>query len=72
MHVCSWAPGHKLVRTAGAVPVVGQGQDDLQATAKIEKTDEERLRILTFSRDKPRIKIVLAVSFPVEPNCCAS
>jgi len=34
--VCSWAPGHKLVQTAGAVPVVGQGQDDLQATAKID------------------------------------
>ncbi|KAA6422467.1 MAG: hypothetical protein FRX49_07642 [Trebouxia sp. A1-2] len=33
--------GHKLVHTAGAVPVVGQGQDDLQATPKMEKTDKE-------------------------------
>ncbi len=40
MHVSSRAPGHKLVHTASAVPVVGQGQDDLQFTAKIQQREK--------------------------------
>ena len=72
MHVCSWAPGHKLVHTAGAVPVVGQRQDDLQVTARIEQTDEKKIARFDIEQRKAQEQENLAVSFPVEPDCGAS